>query len=93
MALELDDKNIKAHLLAGQNLCMIAKEKNSSEKIDTGIQRILKGKINSIMWQQEHYVLVKKNQILKNKLTMCSTKLKNWSGLFNLKKNKKRIKK
>lgn len=49
MALELDDKNIKAHLLAGQNLCMIAKEKNSSEKIDTGIQRILKGKTNSIM--------------------------------------------
>ncbi|CAD8084977.1 unnamed protein product [Paramecium sonneborni] len=43
-ALELDEKNIKAHMIAGQSICMLAKERQESSKIDTGIQRILKAR-------------------------------------------------
>ena len=46
-AIELDNKNIKAHLLMGECLCMQAKREKEYNKIDTAITRMTKGSLES----------------------------------------------
>lgn len=46
-AIELDTKNIKAHLLMGECLCMLAKREKEYTKIDTAITRMTKGSPDS----------------------------------------------
>jgi hypothetical protein len=41
-AVELDGTNLKAHLILGQCLCMIAKQTNDVKRIDTAIVRMSK---------------------------------------------------
>ncbi|KAM3140923.1 hypothetical protein pb186bvf_006934 [Paramecium bursaria] len=41
-SVELNDKNIKAHLLVGESLCYIAREQYQLQKIDQAIQRLTK---------------------------------------------------
>ncbi|CAD8079159.1 unnamed protein product [Paramecium sonneborni] len=43
-AVQLNEKNIKAHMLVGQSICMLAKYKLDSSKIDIAIVRILKAR-------------------------------------------------
>lgn len=43
-AVELDDKNIKAHLLCGQTLIELGKNEKGTENIETAISKMTKGK-------------------------------------------------
>ena len=42
MAIELDDTNIKAHLICGQMLAEMAKNENGTEKLDNALNRMTK---------------------------------------------------
>ena len=42
-AIELDDKNIKAHLLCGQTLVEIGKNQKGTETIESAINKMTKG--------------------------------------------------
>lgn len=44
VAIELDEKNLRAHFLMGQALGMIARNKKDLEKLETAIIRMTKGK-------------------------------------------------
>ena len=44
-AIELDDKNIKAHLLCGQTLVELGKNQKGTENIETAISKMTKGDI------------------------------------------------
>jgi len=45
-AIEQDNKNIKAHLLMGECLCMLAMREKEYAKIDTAITRMTKGSLD-----------------------------------------------
>jgi len=47
-AIELDDKNIKAHLLCGQSLVELGKNQKGTENIETAISKMTKGYQNLI---------------------------------------------
>ncbi len=42
-AIELDDKNIKAHLLCGQTLVEMGKNQKGTENIESAISKMTKG--------------------------------------------------
>ena len=42
-AIELDEKNLKAHLLLGQALGMVARNQRDVGKLDTALKRMTKG--------------------------------------------------
>lgn len=42
-AVELDDKNIKAHLLCGQTLIELGKNEKGTESIENAISKMTKG--------------------------------------------------
>lgn len=44
IAIELDEKNLRAHLLLGQALGMIARNQKDLQKLDTAIKRMTKGR-------------------------------------------------
>jgi len=44
-AVELDDKNIKAHKLVGQTLAELGKNERDSKKLRNALKKIKKGKI------------------------------------------------
>lgn len=51
-AIHCDNNNLKAHLLMGQSLCMIAKDTGEITKIATALERMKKGSSKSAQFSQ-----------------------------------------
>lgn len=86
-AIELDTKNIKAHLLMGECLCMQAKREKEYTKIDTAITRMTKGCLDSPA------LTLCASQELRNfemDITVCIRKAKKLRWMIEVRENEKK---